>query len=95
MTKTLTFEVSDALYKAFQDMAAKYGRSLEAVALEWLAQHTHKPRTQLTEAESEEAWARLRRHRGAVSLGHPTHMDDASIEADLARAYEDMHEQEK
>jgi hypothetical protein len=95
MTKTLTFEVSDALYEAFEDMAAKYGRSLEAVALEWLAQHTPKPRKQLTEEESQEAWARLQRHVGAVSLGHPTHMDNASIEADLARAYEDTHEQEQ
>ena len=94
MTKTLAFEVSDALYEAFQNMAAKYGRSLEAVALEWLAQHTPRPRVQLTEAESKDAWARLQRHSGAVSLGHPTPMDNASIEADLARAYEDTHEQE-
>jgi hypothetical protein len=76
-------------------MAAKYGRSLEAVALEWLAQHTPKPRKRLTDEESEEAWERLRRHAGAVSLGHPTRMDDTSIEADLARAYEDTRKQEK
>ena len=57
--------------------------------------NTPKPRTHLTEEESQEAWARLRRHAGAVSLGHPTHMDDASIEADLAHASEDTHEQGK
>lgn len=94
MSKTLTFEVSDALYEAFQDMATKYGRSLEVVALEWLAQHTPKPRTQLTEEESREAWTCLLRHAGVVSLGHPTSLDNACIEADLVRAYEDTHDQE-
>jgi hypothetical protein len=34
---------------------------------------------------------RLRRHFGAVNLGHPTGADNAEIDADLARAYADSH----
>lgn len=34
---------------------------------------------------------RLRRHFGAVDLGHPTGADNAQIDADLAQAYADNH----
>ena len=37
---------------------------------------------------------RLRKHFGAVNLGAPTGADNASIDADLARAYVDIHEAE-
>ncbi len=57
--KTLTFEVSDALYAAFQQMAAKSGRTLEEVALEWLAKYAPQSRPQLTVEEHQEAWGRL------------------------------------
>jgi len=36
---------------------------------------------------------RLRRHFGAVNLGHPTGADNAQIDADLARAYADDHQE--
>ena len=39
MSKTLTFEVSDELYAAFEQVATRTGRTTEAVALEWLARH--------------------------------------------------------
>jgi hypothetical protein len=35
--------------------------------------------------------ARLRRHFGAVNLGHPTGTDNAQIDADLAQAYAQEH----
>jgi hypothetical protein len=89
--KTLTFEVSDALYEAFQQMAARYGKPLEAVALEWLVQHPPGQPPQLTDQERPEAWARLLRHAGAVSLGHPTDVRHESIDADLARASDNGH----
>ena len=37
---------------------------------------------------------RLRKHFGAINLGAPTGADNASIDADLARAYVDTHEAE-
>jgi len=33
------------------------------------------------------------RHAGAVNLGHPTGVDNESIDADLARAYSNAHEE--
>ncbi len=36
---------------------------------------------------------RLRQHFGAVNLGHPTGADNALIDADIARAYADNHQE--
>jgi len=91
--KTLTFEVSDALYEAFQQMAAKYGRTLDEVALEWLAKHAPQSRPQLTVEEHQEAWDRLLRHAGAAHLGSPTGADNERIDIDLAREYGSAHEE--
>ncbi len=92
--KTLTFEVSDALYEAFQQMAMTYGRTLDEVALEWLAKHTPKSYPQLTEEESRAAWERLLRHAATASLGHPTGTDNERIDADLVHEYGSTHEEE-
>jgi len=91
--KTLTFEVSDALYEAFQQMAVKQSRTLEEIALEWLAQHAPRPRPQLTEEEPQEAWERLLRHAGTAHLGHPIGTDNEQIDADLAHEYGGTHEE--
>ena len=93
--KTLTFEISDALYEAFQQMAAKYNRTLEEVALEWLARQTSRARRPLTEDEQRQAWERLLRHAGAAHLGYSTGADNERIDADLARAYDSMHDGER
>ena len=69
--KTLTFEVSDALYEAFQQMAAKYGRTLEQVALEWLAKYAPQSRPQLTGDEYQEAWGRSAAACRRSALGLP------------------------
>jgi hypothetical protein len=37
---------------------------------------------------------RLRKHFGAVNSGVPTGADNATIDADLARTYVDLHEAE-
>lgn len=87
MSKTLTFEVPDELYEAFERMAAKSGRTTEAVALEWIAQRatTHSP--QLTDEQRREARARLLGHAGAVHSGNTRSGDNEQIDADLAREY--------
>ena len=75
-------------------MAAKYGKSTEQIALEYLAQHAPKPRPKLSEEELREARQRLLRHAGAASLGYPTGADNESIDADLAREYGSTHEEQ-
>lgn len=94
MSKVLTFEVPDELYEAFQQMAAKYGRTTEAVALEWLAKHAPKPRPSLTEAERQAARERFERHFGTWNSGDPNSADNERIDADLAREYGSTHEEE-
>ncbi|MCS6804877.1 MAG: hypothetical protein NZ823_07000 [Blastocatellia bacterium] len=91
--KTLTFQVSDEVYEACQQMAAKYGGTTEQYVLEFLAKHRPKPRLTLTEEESREAWERLLRHAGAENLGYVTGADNESIDADLAREYASTHEE--
>ena len=91
--KTLTFEVSDALYAAFQQMAAKSGRTLEEVALEWLAKYAPQSRPQLTVEEHQEAWGRLLRHAGAAHMGSPTGADNERIDTDLVHEYGSTHEE--
>ena len=91
--KTLTFEISDALYEAFQQMAVKCGKTLEEVALEWLAKHAPRAYPQLTEVERQEAWRRLLRHAGAARLGYPTGADNTRIDSDLADEYSNTHEE--
>lgn len=90
----MTFELPDEIYEALQQMAVKYNRPVEALALEWLAQHAPKPRPHLSEEEQAAAWARLQRHAGAASLGHPTGTDNETIDADLASEYGSTHEEE-
>ena len=87
MGKTLTFEICDEIHAAIQEVAARTGRSYEAVALEWLTARRAEP----CPADAEQldaALGRLRRHAGAASLGRATGVDNQKIDADLAREYE-------
>lgn len=95
MVKTLTFQVADELYEAFRQVAAKNGTKTEEVALKWLAQRTPARRPYATEAERQSARERFRRHAGAVNLGFATGADNESIDADLAREYGSVHEEER
>lgn len=85
MSKTLTYEIPDELYAACEQVAARTGRTTEAVVLEYLAKRAPKPRPQLSEEEWRAARERFRQHIGAVNLGYPTGADNESIDADLAR----------
>jgi hypothetical protein len=92
MSKVLTFEIPDELYEVFEHMAARQGRTAEAVALEYMARHAPQPPPKLTREKREEALAQLLKHAGAVSLGYPTGADNESIDSDLAREYGSSHE---
>ncbi|RMG45614.1 MAG: hypothetical protein D6723_18185 [Acidobacteria bacterium] len=91
--KTITIEVPDEVYEACQQMAAKYGRTVEECVLEFIVKYGPKPRPQLTEEESRAAWERLRKHAGAENLGSPTGADNERIDADLAKEYASTHEE--
>ncbi len=92
--KTLTFQVSDEVYEACQQIAARYERTEEEVLLEWLAKRAKKRCPKLTEEESRAAWERLLQHAGAVSSGNEHSADNDRIDADLAREYGSTHEEE-
>jgi len=92
--KTLTFQVSDEVYEACQQIAVRYERTEEEVVLEWLAKRAKKRHPKLTEDESRAAWERLLQHAGAVSSSNPRSADNDRIDADLAREYGSTHEEE-
>ncbi len=93
MSKTLTFEIPDEIYELLQTVAGQMGRSTEEVALEWLARYAPRSHQQLTEAERQAAWQRLRRHAGAADSGDPHSADNDRIDDDLIREYADPHEE--
>ncbi|HUT35604.1 MAG TPA: hypothetical protein VNE39_19095 [Planctomycetota bacterium] len=92
--KTLTFEVPDEFYEAFQEIAAKDHRTVEDVALEWLAKEAaDRRRPKLSEEERRAALEGLLEFAGAVSSGDPHSGDNDRIDADLAREYGSTHEE--
>ncbi len=90
--KTLTLDVPDQLYEAFEHVAAAGGRSVEALALESPAQLVPTARPPMTPAERRAARELLRRHCGAVNGGDSHSGDNERIDADLAREYASTHE---
>ena len=93
MNKTLTFEIHVEIYEILEQRAEKEGRSVEELAIRWLASVTPKPRPKLSEDERRAAWERLKRHAGAVSSGDPRSADNERIDEDLAREYASPHEE--
>lgn len=92
MSKTLTFEIPDDIYALLEQTAARWGRPIEQVALEWLSSTMPKKKPVLTEEERKAALARLHRHFGSVHSGDPRSADNEKIDADLMREYESTHE---
>jgi len=79
MDYSLKLRLPEDLRKPLLDVATAAGQTPE----EWVATIV---RQRLKKDE------RLRRHFGAVDLPAPTSLDNAAIDADLARAYADTHE---
>jgi hypothetical protein len=93
MSKTLTYDIPEELYEAFDHIAQRDRKTTEQVAWEYLTRRAAERRPKLSEAERQAAHERFRRHIGAASLGHPTGADNESIDRDLAREYGDSHEE--
>ena len=88
MSQHLTLELSDEVYADLQQQANAVGLSIA----EWMVAVLSKQDSIVTkisssEEQQEKARQRFRNHAGAVSLGYATGIDNASIDADLARAY--------
>lgn len=99
MSHPLTVELSDTAYAVLQLRAHAAAQSPAMVAATALEQHFGVPDGldvsghPTTEAEKKAARERFERHFGEVNLGHATGADNESIDADLARAYADSHEE--
>ena len=92
--KTLTIEVPDELYQAFEQTAAREGRRLDALTLEFLAEYARHGCPQPTAEERRAARELLRCHMGAVDSGDSHSGDNERIDADLAREYSSTHEED-
>lgn len=93
MSKTLTFEIPEELYEAFDHIARRDGKTTDQVALEYLARRAAERRPKLSEEERSAAQERFRPHIGAANLGYATGADNESIDRDLAREYAETHEE--
>jgi hypothetical protein len=94
MSKTLTFEIPDEIYEACEQIAARDGRTTEAVALEYLARHAPRPRPKLSDKELRAAREELMSFAGAADSGDPRSGDNERIDEDLAREYGSSHEED-
>jgi hypothetical protein len=93
MRHPLTVQLSDEAYAALKVRADAISQSLAEVAAAVLEQQFAAiNRKKLSDDERRVAREQLRRHFGAVDLGHPTGTDNAVIDADLAREYDSKHE---
>lgn len=92
--KAITIEVPDEVYEACQQMAAKYGRTVEEGVPEFLVKYEPKLRSQSTGEERQAARKRLLQWGGAVNSGDPHSADNERIDADLAYEYGSPHEEE-
>ena len=92
MSKTLTFEIPEELYEAFDFIARRDGKTTEQVALEYLARRAAERRPPLSDEDRRAARERFFRYAGAVNSGDPDSADNERIDADLAREYANTHE---
>jgi predicted transcriptional regulator len=99
MSHSLTIELSEAVYAALQQHAQSSAQSPAEAAAAALEQHfgatEGMPRNGrlISEADKQVARQRFESHFGAVNLGYATGTDNEGIDADLARAYVDTHEE--
>jgi len=99
MSHPLKVELSDAAFATLQCRAratAKTPAELAAAALEdhfGNLQGTRGNDFPPDDAEKAAARKRFEGHFGAVNLGYPTGAENEAIDADLARAYADRHEE--
>jgi hypothetical protein len=80
-----TLELPEPVYEALVQVAQSNGQT----PVEWLTQWLPKPHSVVTEEERRAANERIR--QCIISSGRASGADNASIDADLAKAYADPH----
>jgi hypothetical protein len=87
MSKTISFEVPDAIYSALEQLAVEKGKAPSEVAAEWVISITPQQRPPLSAEELAAARDRMRQHFGVFSSGDPHFADNDRIDEDLAKEY--------
>jgi hypothetical protein len=99
MSRALSIELSDAAFAALERRARAAGKDPVDLIIAILEQRFGDPLVaqdgngHSDEEQKRAARERFARHFGSVNLGRATGADNESIDADLARAYDDRHEE--
>lgn len=94
MQRNITIQLPPEIYQPLYEAAVREGRTVEEVAAEKLRQSISALRQPLDAAGARAAEERFNRWIGAFNSGNPHSADNEGIDADLARAYADTHDDE-
>jgi len=93
MSQILTLELNDQFFDAINQQAEKIGIPAENLAVKLLQQNFSQMFKFLpTDAETNIRRAKFERHFGLIDLGIDINLDNDSIDADLAKEYDNNHE---
>jgi hypothetical protein len=93
MSQVLTLELNDQFFAAIHQQAESIGIPAENLAVKLLQQNFSQMFQLLpTDAEKGIRRAKFERHFGAINLGIDIDLDNESIDADLAKDYDNNHE---
>jgi len=84
MSQILRLEIPDTLFAELNRQAVSEGSDPATVATSALKEHFHSQSPPLRDAMAASAFRGL---FGAVDLGHPTGLDNDSLDADLVKEY--------
>jgi len=87
MSQRLTLELSDEVYTTLQQQAHAVGISVAELVSAFVNRQYSLPAS--SQFSTEEARQRLLGYAGVISIGYATGADNESIDADLAKAYDD------
>jgi hypothetical protein len=93
MSQTLILELNEQFFAAIHQQAKSIGIPAENLAVRLLQQNFSQMfRFSPTDVERTIRRARFERHFGAIDLGIDINLDNESIDADLAKEYDNNHE---
>ena len=93
MSQILTLELNDQFFAAIHQQAESIGIPTENLAVK-LLQQNFSQMFRLLPTDNEKTIRRVKfeRHFGAIDLGIDINLDNESIDADLAKEYDNNHE---
>ena len=87
MSKILTLEIPDEVFRNFQKQAESRGETAEKLVLEIVLKTYSKTNNTLSNQEKDQALEKFMKHAGAINSGNPRSADNEQIDADLAAEY--------